>query len=148
MLPEHARAQSAALHLRRRPRPGARHRQDRGLRPLAPPAQEGGDAVRSPQAHPAPRSIAPARPHSSSRRVPPRRHRSEPAQARKASPLSGAERRHLGNIGPIAEPRAMPPSPFIARSPKSSSTESSQEQPSVAESGTYRKYHQRSLLPG
>src|SRR5215469_9817033 len=63
MLPEHARAQSAAFHLRRCPRPGARHRQDRGLRPLAPPAQEGGDAVRPPQAHPAPRSIAPARLH-------------------------------------------------------------------------------------
>ena len=92
LLPERAGAQDPALDPRRRPRHGARHRQDRGLPDLTPPAQEGRDAVRPPQAHPEARSPAITRAERRPRRVPPRRHRPEPPEARQADPGAGADR--------------------------------------------------------
>lgn len=52
LLPQHTSTQNPSLNPRRRARSRPRHRQNRGLPNLAPPAQKGRNAVRSPQAHP------------------------------------------------------------------------------------------------
>ena len=55
-----ARKVTRSIH-EERPRHGPRHRQDRRLLDLTPPAEEGRDAVRPPQTHPEARPIATTR---------------------------------------------------------------------------------------
>ena len=78
------------------PRGGARHgprdRHDRRVRRLAAPPEEGRDALRPPQAHPAPRPASPPRPLRRPRRVPPRRRSPEPPEARQAEGASHGRR--------------------------------------------------------
>src|SRR5436305_3255210 len=84
--------------------PGSRDRQDRRVPDLAPPAQKGRDAVRSPQAHSEARSAPTTRAERRPRRVPPRRDRSEPPQTRQADPdavaaLSDVRQQFLLDLG-------------------------------------------------
>ena len=76
---------------RGRPRHGPRYRHHRRLRHLTPRAEEGRDAVRSPQAHPEARPPATTRTERGPRRVPSRSGRTEPSQTRKTDPDAGAE---------------------------------------------------------
>lgn len=99
VLSQRAGAQSPAIDLRSRPRQGPRHRQDLGLRRLAPRAKTGRDAVRPPQTHPQARPATPPRFQRRPRRVPPRRHRPEPEKAGQADPRSGADLGHLSLRG-------------------------------------------------
>ena len=87
--PKDAGAQGSAFDPRKGSRRCARNRQDRGLCQVATRTEEDRDAVRAPQAHPAPRSAQVARSVRCSRRVPPRCHRPEPPKARKADPNAG-----------------------------------------------------------
>src|SRR5437764_4780165 len=84
--------------------PGSRDRQDRRVPDLAPPAQKGRDAVRSPEAHSEARSAPTTRAERRPRRVPPRRDRSEPPQTRQADPdavaaLSDVRQQFLLDLG-------------------------------------------------
>ena len=92
VLPEHAGAQDPALDPRRCARHGPADRQVMGRGHLSTAAQEGRDAVRSPQTHPQARSAATERTDRRSRRVPARSHRPEPQEA--------------GEAGPAPEPQA------------------------------------------
>src|SRR5207248_6472809 len=62
---------------------------------LAPPAQKGRDAVRSPEAHSEARSAPTTRAERRPRQVPPRRDRSEPPQTRQADPNANADLSNL-----------------------------------------------------
>ena len=86
VLPQRTGPQDPALDPRGRPRHGQGHRQDRRLRDLATPAEEGRDAVRPSQAHPEARSAEVTRAERGARRVPPCRRRPEPQEARQAGP--------------------------------------------------------------
>src|SRR5207245_11408739 len=71
---------------------------------LAPPAQKGRDAVRSPEAHSEARSAPTTRAERRPRRVPPRRDRSEPPQTHQADPdavaaLSDVRQQFLLDLG-------------------------------------------------
>ena len=89
MLSERASPQDPALHPRRRPRLGTRHRQPRCVRHLPPRTEEGGDAVRAPNAHPEGRPPAITRAKWRPRRVPARRHSPESPQDGQAAPDAG-----------------------------------------------------------
>src|SRR5438045_8143502 len=85
-------------------------RQDRRVPDLAPPAQKGRDAVRSPEAHSEARSAPTTRAERRPRRVPPRRDRSEPPQTRQADPdavaaLSDVRQQFLLDLGHSPTPR-------------------------------------------
>src|SRR5205823_3794224 len=79
-------------------------RQDRRVPDLAPPAQKGRDAVRSPKAYSEARSAPTTRAERRPQRVPPRRDRSEPPQTRQADPdavaaLSDVRQQSLLDLG-------------------------------------------------
>src|SRR5438105_11087633 len=99
----HRRARSRAQSTKARVT-GSRDRQDRRVPDLAPPAQKGRDAVRSPQAYSEARSAPTTRAERRARRVPPRRDRSEPPQTRQANPhavaaLSDVRQQSLLDLG-------------------------------------------------
>lgn len=99
--PKARSAQDHALGLRRRTRHGARYRHHRRLSRLPPPAEEGRDAVRSPETHPEAGSLASARSQRSERRVPPRRSSPEPAQTGKDEADPGPRTRLRGAAPPL-----------------------------------------------
>src|SRR5947207_3548722 len=84
----HRRARSRAQSTKARVDLAREIAKDRRVPDLAPPAQKGRDAVRSPQAYSEARSAPTTRAERRPRRVPPRRDRSEPPQTRQADPES------------------------------------------------------------
>ena len=108
VLSERFRPQDHPLNLRGRSRQGPSHRQNGGLRDLAPRAEEGRDAVCPPQAHPQARPTASARPERGEGRVPTGRHRPEFAEIGEARPASGAELRCVRRSGPYLHRRHPP----------------------------------------
>src|SRR3954462_12552096 len=93
---QHAGPQDPALDPRGRTRSRSGSGADRRLSHVTPPAEEGRDAVRPPQAYPEARPPAPAGPEWCQGRVPPRRHRPKPPQARQADPDPAAGARLRG----------------------------------------------------
>src|SRR5947207_9143253 len=100
----HRRARSRAQSTKARVDLAREIAQDRRVPDLAPPAQKGRDAVRSPQAYSEARSAPTTRAERRPRRVPPRRDRSEPPQTRQADPdavaaLSDVRQQSLLDLG-------------------------------------------------
>ena len=109
-----APAKDHALDPRGRARHGPRDRHDRRVRRLAAPPEEGRDALRPPQAHPAPRPASAPRPLRRPRRVPPRRRSPEPPEARQAEGASHGEARLRRRVARLHPSRLLLPNDFPA----------------------------------
>jgi len=110
VLPQHAGQEGDPLDLRSRARPSSRDRHHRRLRRLEARAEEGGDALRAPEADPEAQPPAAPRASRRPRRGSPRRHRSDPAQTRQAHPGPGQTRLFQRNRSKadIAIPKILP----------------------------------------
>jgi len=108
---EDAVAKDPQGHRRRRPRRRQSALWHAGLRPIAPRAQEGRDAVRPSQAHPEDGPAAAARAYWRRRRVPPCRHRPEPQKTRQAEAETAAH-------SPTSLTKQENRSPDITRKPR------------------------------